>query len=57
MFLCKGQYSIVPKVGDFYFFPAYLMHSVYPFNNTDEERRSVSFNAKVDDEVFNSLGN
>ena len=57
MFLCRGQYSIVPQVGDFYFFPAYLMHSVYPFNNTDEERRSVSFNARVDDEIFNSLAN
>ena len=57
MFLCRGQYSIVPQIGDFYFFPAYLMHSVYPFNNTDEERRSVSFNARVDDEIFNSLAN
>ena len=25
----------------------YLMHTVYPFSGTDEERRSVSFNAQV----------
>jgi hypothetical protein len=26
------------------------MHTVYPFSNTLEERRSVSFNAKIDDD-------
>ena len=53
MFLCKSTFKIEPKVGDFYFFPNYLMHAVYPFSETDEERRSVSFNAKIDDEVYN----
>jgi len=42
---------ITPKVGDFYMFPSYLMHVVYPFSDTDEERRSVSFNAKIDDQA------
>ena len=53
MFLCKSTFKIEPKIGDFYFFPNYLMHAVYPFSETDEERRSVSFNAKIDDEVYN----
>ena len=41
-------YTITPKVGDFYLFPSYLMHTVYPFSGTNEERRSVSFNAKLE---------
>ena len=52
MFLNASYITIEPKVGDFYFFPHYLMHSVYPFTNTDEERRSVSFNATIDSEIF-----
>ena len=47
MFLSPVMLNIEPKVGDFYFFPNYLMHTVYPFTGTDEERRSVSFNAKI----------
>ena len=27
------------------------MHTVYPFSGTDEERRSVSFNAKIDEQA------
>ena len=44
---------IKPEVGDFYFFPNYLMHLVYPFNGTDDERRSISFNAKIDEKIYN----
>jgi len=44
-------YTITPKVGDFYLFPSYLMHTVYPFSNTDDERRSVSFNARIDEQA------
>ena len=46
---CSPTYAITPRVGDFYLFPSYLMHSVYPFFNSEEERRSVSFNAKIDE--------
>ena len=53
MFLSKSTVRIKPKVGDFYFFPHYMMHTVYPFTDTDEERRSVSFNATVDQSLFN----
>ena len=44
----KATYVIKPEVGDFYLFPNYLLHTVYPFSDTDEERRSVSFNANLD---------
>ena len=55
-FMSESTFSIKPKVGDFYFFPNYLMHTVYPFKNTNEERRSISFNATIDDEIFNVYG-
>ena len=51
-FLCNSKYEIIPEVGDFYIFPHYLMHTVYPFKDTNDERRSISFNAKVDDKSF-----
>ena len=43
----KSTFLVKPEEGDFYLFPNYLMHTVYPFTGTDEERRSVSFNAKI----------
>ncbi len=43
----KSTFLVKPEQGDFYLFPNYLMHTVYPFTGTDEERRSVSFNAKI----------
>lgn len=55
-FLSQSRFPIKPKVGDFYFFPHYLMHTVYPFKGTDEERRSISFNGLIDDKIFNIFG-
>ena len=52
LFLSPSTVSLVPQVGDFYFFPHYLMHSVFPFNGTDEERRSISFNAEIDNSIY-----
>ncbi len=52
MFLCRSILDIVPKVGDFYFFPNYLMHAVFPFKDSKEERRSISFNAKIDEKIY-----
>ena len=52
MFLQNSTFSIVPEVGNFYFFPNYMMHTVYPFAGSDEERRSVSFNASIDEKVY-----
>jgi hypothetical protein len=56
MFLSHSTMNIVPKVGDFYFFPNYLMHHVYPFKDTKEERRSISFNAKIDENIYDVYG-
>ena len=56
-FMSNSKISIVPKVGDFYFFPHYLMHTVYPFRGTDEERRSISFNAFINEEILNFNAN
>ena len=56
-FLSPITLNIEPKVGDFYFFPNYLMHSVYPFKNKNAERRSISFNAYIDKSIYNAHGN
>jgi len=57
MFLSHSTLNIIPEVGDFYFFlPNYLMHTVFPFKDTDEERRSISFNCKIDDDLYNVYG-
>ena len=50
-FVCTPTYVITPQVGDFYLFPSYMMHTVYPFSDTSDERRSVSFNAKIDEDA------
>ena len=56
MFNSIATIHINPIVGDFYLFPNYLMHTVYPFSGNDEERRSISFNAVIDDEIYNVYG-
>ena len=55
-FLSKSTFQIRPEVGDFYFFPNYLMHAVFPFKDSNEERRSISFNAIIDENVYNVYG-
>ena len=55
IFNSSSIFTITPKVGDFYLFPNYLMHTVYPFYG-NEERRSVSFNANIDDDIYNVFG-
>ncbi len=56
MFSSESVFDVEPKVGDFYFFPNYLMHTVYPFYESNEERRSISFNAKIDENIYNVYG-
>ena len=56
-FLSPSTMSMIPEVGYFYFFPHYLMHTVYPFKETREERRSISFNALIDEKIFNVFKN
>ena len=55
MFNSSSNINVEPIVGDFYLFPNYLMHTVYPFYG-NQERRSISFNAKIDDDVYNVYG-
>ena len=56
MFLSHSTLNIKPVVGDFYLFPNYLMHNVFPFKNSNEERRSISFNALIDQKIYNVYG-
>ena len=30
-----------------------MMHTVYPFADSEEERRSISFNAYIDEGIYN----
>ncbi len=57
MFMSNAKFTIKPEVGNFYIFPNYMMHTVYPFKDTDEERRSISFNAKIDESIYDVHGN
>jgi len=56
MFLSDSCVKYKPEVGNFYFFPNYMMHTVYPFIGTNEERRSISFNATIDEDLYNVYG-
>ena len=46
----RHSYTVKPEVGDFYLFPSWLAHQVYPFR-CEGERRSMSFNVH-----FNTSG-
>lgn len=48
----NGARTITPKRGDIYIFPSWLLHTVYP-TNSDEERRSMSFNIDLKLEYIN----
>ena len=50
-FLSLGTVTRKPEIGKIYLFPNYLMHSVYPFYG-EGERRSISFNAYINEEVY-----
>tara|TARA_B100000809_G_scaffold233204_1_gene249757 strand:+ start:165 stop:797 length:633 start_codon:yes stop_codon:yes gene_type:complete len=50
-FLSMGTITKKPEIGKIYLFPNYLMHSVYPFYG-EGERRSMSFNAYINDDVY-----
>ena len=52
MFLNDSIHNHKPKVGDVILFPNYLMHTAYPFS-VKGERRSFSFNVKIDDQIAN----
>ena len=50
-FLSLGTVTRKPEIGKIYLFPNYLMHSVYPFYG-EGERRSISFNAYINEEIY-----
>ena len=50
-FLSGSYISKKPELGKMYIFPNYLMHSVNPFYG-EGERRSLSFNALIDEEIY-----
>ena len=43
----KSNIALDLQVGDFYIFPFGLYHGVYPFNGTDEVRRTLSYNCDL----------
>ena len=44
----KTDYTPAIKTGDFYVFPYDMRHCVYPFNNTNQTRRTLDANCDVD---------
>jgi hypothetical protein len=45
--LSISQIRVDAQVGEFYVFPYTLLHGVYPFNSTDEVRRTMSYNCNL----------
>ena len=50
-FLSTPLITKKPQLGKMFIFPNYLMHSVNPFYGKGE-RRSISFNARVNEEIY-----
>jgi len=50
----KTDYSPSLTLGDFFVFPYDMRHCVYPFNSTNQTRRTLSANCYVD---YNPLEN
>ena len=45
--LSTSMYQMDAQVGDLFIFPYTLIHGVYPFNGTDEIRRTLSWNCDL----------
>ena len=52
MFLNNSIFNLSPKVGDVILCPHYLMHTAYQFSVAGE-RRSLSFNVEIDNNIAN----
>jgi len=51
----RNTYIVKPKVGDFYLFPAWLGHCVYPFHSNGERRSfAINFDLTTTPKVTNS---
>ena len=51
--LSHNQLRVDMKVGDFFIFPYDIQHGVYPFNNTTECRRTLSYNCDLGNDLEN----
>ena len=45
--LAISQMRVSPEVGDFFIFPYTLVHAVYPFRQTEQMRRTLSYNCDL----------
>ncbi len=46
-FLNRGHITLYPEVGSIFLFPSYVLHTVYPIRDNQEERRCIAFNASL----------
>lgn len=54
--LAASMYQVDAEVGDFFIFPFTLIHGVYPFNGTDEVRRTLSYNCNLFRDAIFDMG-
>jgi hypothetical protein len=55
-FMSQSTCKISPKVGGLVIFPNWMMHTAYP-SSSNEERRTISFNAQVDNTIYDVYAN
>jgi hypothetical protein len=55
-FMSQSTCKISPKVGGLVIFPNWMMHTAYP-TSSNEERRTISFNAQVDNTIYDVYAN
>ena len=55
--LSISQLRVDAQIGDLYIFPYTLLHGVYPFNGTDEIRRTLSYNCNLFRDALINKGN
>lgn len=46
-FLNRGHLTLIPEIGNIFLFPSYVLHTVYPIRENQEERRCIAFNANL----------
>ena len=46
-FLNRGHLTLTPEVGSIFLFPSYVLHTVYPIRENQEERRCIAFNGSL----------
>ena len=55
-FMSQSTCKISPKVGGLVLFPNWMMHTAYP-SSSNEERRTISFNAYIDNTIYDVYSN